>query len=379
MKVLHVFHGQYDSGAEFVAFDCLGLSSCHEDYALVLTPCHSLISRLNDRLGKTRVIALDLLCEVNRADRLLLFGRRSRCLATQLPTAMKNHGYSFSDFDLIYYNNTIEAALASDLRPGRPEICHIHDMVSSLRPLVRRALGETIRRSVHVVTPSQAARKDILQTLNTRAPVTEVYNAPPFAFKEVPGELPFPLKRFAFFGGGIRRKGLDIVVAGLRGVAARSNQQGSAVTLDVYGAVDDKKRQRFLKAAGPVVLRFHGAVRHDAIPGAISDADAILLASRRDPLPSVILEALALGRPVFATEVDGIPEMISETEFLYRPNSASHLASCILDANQNSQEGLRASFQKCVSFAARRFQKNTKCSQIARIMKQAARAGTRTS
>ena len=41
-------------------------------------------------------------------------------------------------------------------------------------------------------------------------------------------------------------------------------------------------------------------------------ADALLLTSDRDPLPTVILEAMSLGIPVIARQVDGVTEMIED-------------------------------------------------------------------
>ena len=40
--------------------------------------------------------------------------------------------------------------------------------------------------------------------------------------------------------------------------------------------------------------------------------DALILTSDRDPLPTVILEAMALGVPVIARRVDGVAEMIED-------------------------------------------------------------------
>jgi glycosyltransferase involved in cell wall biosynthesis len=60
--------------------------------------------------------------------------------------------------------------------------------------------------------------------------------------------------------------------------------------------------------------------------------DVIVLPARRDPFPIALLEAMALGKPVVATAVGGIPEMIAngETGFVVAPGDIDALAASVL-------------------------------------------------
>jgi glycosyltransferase involved in cell wall biosynthesis len=58
-------------------------------------------------------------------------------------------------------------------------------------------------------------------------------------------------------------------------------------------------------------VTFLGSLAHDRLPAVYGVADVLVLASEREGWPNVLLEALACGTPVVATNVGGIPEIVS--------------------------------------------------------------------
>ena len=64
------------------------------------------------------------------------------------------------------------------------------------------------------------------------------------------------------------------------------------------------------------------------VPEILRSADVMVLASLAEGLPLAVLEAMACGLPVVATDVNGTPEAVldGETGFLVRPNDPETLA-----------------------------------------------------
>lgn len=69
-------------------------------------------------------------------------------------------------------------------------------------------------------------------------------------------------------------------------------------------------------------------------------SDVIVMPSLREGLPYVLLEALALARPVVGTPVGGIPEVLKhgETGFLVPPKNSERLAEAVIQVLRNPEE-----------------------------------------
>lgn len=85
-------------------------------------------------------------------------------------------------------------------------------------------------------------------------------------------------------------------------------------------------------------VRLVGAVNHRDVPAWIGNSLFLALPSYREGLPNVILESLACGRPVLASEVGGIPEVINNSELgvlvsVVEANSISEAIRIMLETN----------------------------------------------
>jgi glycosyltransferase involved in cell wall biosynthesis len=67
------------------------------------------------------------------------------------------------------------------------------------------------------------------------------------------------------------------------------------------------------------------------VAGLLAASDALLLTSLHEGLPRVVLQAMAAGKPVVATAVNGTPEAVKDgvTGFLHKPHDIQALAGSL--------------------------------------------------
>ncbi len=118
---------------------------------------------------------------------------------------------------------------------------------------------------------------------------------------------------------------------------------------DLRAAIETKVETLGLGAR----VRLAGSLGADGVRAEIRAARALVLPSFAEGLPVVLMEAFALGRPVVATSVGGIGELVEPgaNGWLVPPGSASALAAAlreVLDASPERLAELGRHGRKCV-------------------------------
>lgn len=117
------------------------------------------------------------------------------------------------------------------------------------------------------------------------------------------------------------------------GVALEALAACPGVTLVVAG--DGPERERLERRARELGVaervRFLGPAAREAVLRLFRAADASLLPSAWENLPHTVLESLAVGTPVIATAVGGVPEVVRDGEsgLLVPPRDPAALAAAI--------------------------------------------------
>jgi glycosyltransferase involved in cell wall biosynthesis len=142
-----------------------------------------------------------------------------------------------------------------------------------------------------------------------------------------PGPEPVPEPpgaRPLFVGRLTRQKGVDVL---LRAVAAC----GGGV--DIVGAGDQEAALRDMAVGLGLRERARFLGRTSGVREAYDRASVVVLPSRAEGMPNVVLEAMAAGRPVVATNVPGTDEVVvpGETGLLVPPEDACALAEALGD------------------------------------------------
>jgi glycosyltransferase involved in cell wall biosynthesis len=124
----------------------------------------------------------------------------------------------------------------------------------------------------------------------------------------------------------------------LRAFAGIARERPDA-TLDLVG--DGPERERLDRLAAELGIagrvRFHGALAADDVPPLLAGAGVFALASvpdeagAMDGIPVALMEAMAAGVPVVATELSGIPELVvdGETGLLVPPGRPDALEAAM--------------------------------------------------
>jgi len=78
-------------------------------------------------------------------------------------------------------------------------------------------------------------------------------------------------------------------------------------------------------------VKFLGRLPHNDVLENIAKSDIFILTSVEEAMPNVVIEALALGKPVIATRVGGIPEIVKDgfNGLLIPPKSPEHVAKAL--------------------------------------------------
>lgn len=90
-------------------------------------------------------------------------------------------------------------------------------------------------------------------------------------------------------------------------------------------------------------VNFLGHVSNEALLQAIVDCNVLALFSVEETAPTIIAQALAVGRPVVASNVGGIPEMVTpgETGWLVAAGDETALAGRLADVLSDPQQARR--------------------------------------
>jgi len=84
-------------------------------------------------------------------------------------------------------------------------------------------------------------------------------------------------------------------------------------------------------------IRFVGWIPHNQIPLWLNSCDIFVLPSLAEGCPTVLLEAMGCGKPIVATAVGGIPDIINPTVgYLCKPSSPDNLANALQKCLESS-------------------------------------------
>jgi len=195
---------------------------------------------------------------------------------------------------------------------------------------LRLTRGWALRRASHVLFPSAYLQGVALGWELDPERVSVLPNPapeiPPLASRdELRAALSLEGPTLAFAGRLGVQKALGVALEALAAVPG--------VTLAIAG--DGPERERLRRRVRELGLagraRFLGTVSRETVLRLFRAADASLLSSSWENFPHTVIEALAVGCPVIATAVGGVPEVVRDGEngLLVPPGDPDALAAAI--------------------------------------------------
>jgi len=236
-------------------------------------------------------------------------------------------------YDLVHAHGDFPealCALALSRRLKCPAMCTIHASFGQ-----RRWLWDALRRYAfgrlqHVCCVSRNTA-DELQALGVKTPVTVQHSGTRVApLREIPRDTS-PPPRLVAVGRLAPLKGFSYLLEATRELL----QEWPDLQVDILG--DGELRDELRAAAADLPgVTFHGGVDRDTVYRHLRRASIFVLPSVdlptiREGLPTTVIEALAAGVPVVATDVAGVPEVVKHEEngLLVQQGDAAALTAAI--------------------------------------------------
>jgi glycosyltransferase involved in cell wall biosynthesis len=215
----------------------------------------------------------------------------------------------------------------SDVQPG-PHVVTLHDSFEEERLRRRTIVGHNVRSAAWVTTCSRCVLDHTRRHVpEITARSSAILNAIPVPDRAV---APFlDSARLLYAGRLVRKKGVDILIEAFARLAPTYPSLG----LTIAGDGEARPELEALAARLGAVerIRFTGAMDRRDILDLMSGAGIVVVPSRIEPFGLVALEAAHMERPVIASNVDGLPEVVVDdrTGVLVPPEDAARLAEAV--------------------------------------------------
>ncbi|WP_010217250.1 glycosyltransferase family 4 protein [Sphingomonas sp. PAMC 26621] len=205
----------------------------------------------------------------------------------------------------------------------------------------QNALGRKVADSAFTVAITRYCRGRILEEAARDADKVEIIPCGIDLTLFTPLREPGEAGRFVCVGRLCPNKAQTLIPAAVALVRAEFPH----VMVDLIGDGEDRPKIEAEIARHDVQdhVRILGWADAAGVRSAIARSSALLLPSYAEGLPIVLMESLALGRPVLTTSIAGIPELVDGgCGWIYPSGSVEAIADALRSALRSSPEALMA-------------------------------------
>ena len=219
---------------------------------------------------------------------------------------------------------------------GIPVLAHVHEAEDTQRRILRAGLNAPLLAASRIVVNSGAARDALLDAQPRLASRTEVVHngvaGPDQPLKPLHRRRPGDPFRIAMVGRLSPRKGVDVALD----ATGLLRDSGVEASLSVCGSVfpgyewyEEELRERAARPDLDGHVELLGYVR-PTWP-VLEGADAVVVPSRAEPFGNTAVEAMHAARPLVASRVQGLAEVVTDavTGLLVPADDAEALAEAL--------------------------------------------------
>lgn len=237
-------------------------------------------------------------------------------------------------------NNSTEIVMLAHALGGPPYSFTIHGPAEFSIPL---GLGEKIHRASFVVAISSFGRSQLyLRARHDDWPKIKIVRCGlEEAFYDVPSMPPGTPSRLVCVGRLCEEKGQLLLIDAVAQLCAKGVQLELVLAGD--GPIRGKIEAQIDKYDLRKSVRITGWISSTEVRKEILAARALVLPSFAEGLPVVIMEAMALRRPVLTTYIAGIPELVrsGQNGWLFPAGSVDDLARAMEECLSGTPEEIR--------------------------------------
>lgn len=266
------------------------------------------------------------------------------------------------EIEVLYGNNTLDILLISLYRKyinsNIKVISHIHDILE--KKMYIKYIKRNSKYVDKFIVPSVATKKSLnLCNINDEK-IKVVYNGIELhEFKKK--QYNFIREKFnigkdkriiCIIGQVCKRKRQDLFINLVDYLNKKYNNQYIGI---IIGKVTDKDFYEEIKTRIKYPIIFIGNMKREEIFDTIYPSiDALILLSDRDPLPTVILEAMSMKNIVIARNVDGVNEIILDqingfvVDYNFKIEMLSTLIEQVMNLNEEDKIKIKNNARKTI-------------------------------
>lgn len=253
-----------------------------------------------------------------------------------------------------------------------PTLLTVHDLSFALFPetftpslvnYLNRVVPWSVQRATHILADSESTKRDLVRLYRTPVEkVTVLYSGVGEEFKPIAdvealaavrkkyqlGERPY-----LFTVGTLQpRKNLQMLIRAFRPIAAK--QTHNLIIAGGKGWLYEELLRESEQQGVENVVRFVGFVDDRDLPALYSGATALLFPSLYEGFGLPILEAMACGTPVIASDASSLPEVVGAAGMLVSPHEQEQWTRAMETLMQDSnlrEHFIAAGFAQAAEFS----------------------------